>query len=102
VRARVFDFSFFQSCVLFRSCARSLFLILSLSLSLSLSSPLSPPSLFACPQARKNRPKKSCLSDINRKPPPYDVEPMIAARKTIKEYEKIGEVSPFVFMCLRM
>ena len=43
-------------------------------------------------QARKNRPKKHRLSDINRKPPPYDVEPMIAARKSIPEYTKIGEV----------
>jgi hypothetical protein len=31
-------------------------------------------------------------SDINRKPPKFDVEPMIAARKTIPEYTKIGEV----------
>ena len=42
-------------------------------------------------QARKNRPKKHTLSDINRKPPPYDTEPMIAARKSIPEYTKIGE-----------
>merc|ERR1719261_1063476 len=37
-------------------------------------------------KARKNRP-----SDINRKAPPYDTEPMIAARKSIPEYTKIGE-----------
>ena len=43
-------------------------------------------------QARKNRPKKHRLSDINRTPPKYDVEPMIAARKSIPEYTKIGEV----------
>jgi len=42
-------------------------------------------------EARKNRPRKACPSDINRKPPPYDVEPMIAARKKLPEYEKIGE-----------
>jgi hypothetical protein len=42
-------------------------------------------------QARKNRPRKASLADINRKPPPYAVEPMIAARKSIPEYEKIGE-----------
>ena len=47
-------------------------------------------------QARKNRPKKFSMADINRKPPPYDVEPMIAARKTIPEYEKIGEVRAFL------
>ena len=42
-------------------------------------------------QARKNRPKKHSLADINRKAPPYDTEPMIAARKSIPEYTKIGE-----------
>merc|ERR1712127_286208 len=42
-------------------------------------------------KARKNRPKKHRLSDINRTPPKYDVEPMIAARKSIPEYTKIGE-----------
>merc|ERR1740117_2122358 len=41
--------------------------------------------------SRKTRPKKHRLSDINRKPPPYDVEPMIAARKTIPMYETMGQ-----------
>ena len=40
----------------------------------------------------KNRPKKKSPADIHRKAPEYDVEPMIAARKKIPEYTKIGEV----------
>ena len=39
------------------------------------------------------------MADINRKPPGYDVEPMIAARKSKPEYEKIGEVCPSVCAC---
>ena len=50
-------------------------------------------------QARKNRPKKFSMADINRKPPGYDVEPMIAARKSKPEYEKIGEVCLSVCAC---
>ena len=42
-------------------------------------------------KARKNRPKKHSLADINRKPPSYDVEPMIKARQETPEYTVIGQ-----------
>eukprot|EP00285_Hemiselmis_virescens_P019027 CAMPEP_0173385410 /NCGR_PEP_ID=MMETSP1356-20130122/8017_1 /TAXON_ID=77927 ORGANISM="Hemiselmis virescens, Strain PCC157" /NCGR_SAMPLE_ID=MMETSP1356 /ASSEMBLY_ACC=CAM_ASM_000847 /LENGTH=131 /DNA_ID=CAMNT_0014341195 /DNA_START=23 /DNA_END=418 /DNA_ORIENTATION=- len=42
-------------------------------------------------KARKNRPRKSCLSDINRKAPTYSVDTMAASRQKIPEFSKIGE-----------
>uniref|UniRef100_A0A7S4KV47 Uncharacterized protein n=1 Tax=Guillardia theta TaxID=55529 RepID=A0A7S4KV47_GUITH len=40
-------------------------------------------------KARKNRPRKTRPSDINRKPPPYNPDPMSEVRASIPEFQKM-------------